>query len=202
MNGFPEAQTAETFKRPEYWFLVVANKFQTGFDQPLLHTMRIGRGHPPVEDIETLSEIIRQLNERFGTSATSGSPTTASSRSPSLTGCSIASALLWKGGAVAESRPTGAAPGSVDGLPGSYSTFITFSMIQPTLSRSHAAGLLRHYCQKNHMASLTCCVLRSMLGLCEQARRTCLWIAGPSRSATARGSTPNSVRLSRLLPRR
>ena len=39
MNGFPEAQTARTFERPEVRFLIVANKFQTGFEQPLLHTM-------------------------------------------------------------------------------------------------------------------------------------------------------------------
>lgn len=39
MNGLSEAQTAKTFELPEYRFLIVANKFQTGFDQPLLHTM-------------------------------------------------------------------------------------------------------------------------------------------------------------------
>ena len=33
-----ERQTAEEFAKPEYRFLVVASKFQTGFDQPLLHT--------------------------------------------------------------------------------------------------------------------------------------------------------------------
>src|SRR5437879_3258964 len=48
MNSFPEAQTAKTFERSEYRFLIVANKFQTGFDQPLLHTMLapvVGRFH-------------------------------------------------------------------------------------------------------------------------------------------------------------
>ena len=43
MNGFPEGQTAKTFERPEYRFLIVANKFQTGFDQPLLHTMYVDK---------------------------------------------------------------------------------------------------------------------------------------------------------------
>src|SRR6185369_12837315 len=33
MNGFTEAQTAKTFERSENRFLIVANKFQTGFDQ-------------------------------------------------------------------------------------------------------------------------------------------------------------------------
>ena len=43
MNGLPESQTADTFKRDEYRFLIVANKFQTGFDQPLLHTMYVDK---------------------------------------------------------------------------------------------------------------------------------------------------------------
>ena len=34
MNRIPEAQTARTFESPEYRMLIVANKFQTGFDQP------------------------------------------------------------------------------------------------------------------------------------------------------------------------
>ena len=43
MNGFSEKQTAETFKQSEYRLLVVAEKFQTGFDQPLLHTMYVDK---------------------------------------------------------------------------------------------------------------------------------------------------------------
>jgi type I restriction enzyme, R subunit len=43
MNGVPETQTAEVFKQDAYRFLVVAEKFQTGFDQPLLHTMYVDR---------------------------------------------------------------------------------------------------------------------------------------------------------------
>lgn len=38
-----EAQTAKTFEQPEYRFLIVANKCQTGFDQPLLHTMYLDK---------------------------------------------------------------------------------------------------------------------------------------------------------------
>ena len=41
LNRFPEAQTAEIFKQNEYRLLIVAYKFQTGFDQPLLHTMYV-----------------------------------------------------------------------------------------------------------------------------------------------------------------
>ncbi len=55
MNGFPEAQTARAFERPEYRFLIVANKFQTGFDQPLLHTMYVDKKLGGVNAVQTLS---------------------------------------------------------------------------------------------------------------------------------------------------
>ncbi|NLP06054.1 DEAD/DEAH box helicase family protein, partial [Candidatus Fermentibacteria bacterium] len=68
MNGFPEAQTAKTFERPEYRFLVVANKFQTGFDQPLLHTMYVDKKLGGVNAVQTLSRLNRTLPpEKKGT---------------------------------------------------------------------------------------------------------------------------------------
>jgi type I restriction enzyme, R subunit len=59
MNGLPEAQTAETFKRDEYRFLIVAYKFQTGFDQPLLHTMYVDKKLGGVNAVQTLSRLNR-----------------------------------------------------------------------------------------------------------------------------------------------
>src|SRR5690606_10949177 len=59
MNGFPEAQTAKMFERPEYRFLIVANKFQTGFDQPLLHTMYVDKKLGGVNAVQTLSRLNR-----------------------------------------------------------------------------------------------------------------------------------------------
>lgn len=59
MNGFPESQTAETFKRDEYRLLIVANKFQTGFDQPLLHTMYVDKKLGGVGAVQTLSRLNR-----------------------------------------------------------------------------------------------------------------------------------------------
>lgn len=59
MNGFPEKQTAEMFKREEYRFLVVAAKFQTGFDQPLLHTMYVDKRLGGVNAVQTLSRLNR-----------------------------------------------------------------------------------------------------------------------------------------------
>jgi type I restriction enzyme R subunit len=59
LNGFPETQTAEMFKRDEFRFLVVANKFQTGFDQPLLHTMYVDKLLSSVHAVQTLSRLNR-----------------------------------------------------------------------------------------------------------------------------------------------
>ncbi len=59
MNGLPETQTAEVFKRDEYRLLIVANKFQTGFDQPLLHTMYVDRKLGGVNAVQALSRLNR-----------------------------------------------------------------------------------------------------------------------------------------------
>ena len=54
-----ERQTAAEFEKPEYRFLVVANKFQTGFDQPLLHTMYVDKKIGGVGAVQTLSRLNR-----------------------------------------------------------------------------------------------------------------------------------------------
>src|SRR5204863_613023 len=64
MNGFPEAQTAKAFERSEYRFLIVANKFQTGFDQPLLHTMYVDKKLGGVNAVQTLSRLNRTHPEK------------------------------------------------------------------------------------------------------------------------------------------
>lgn len=67
MNGFPETQTAKTFEQAEYKFMVVANKFQTGFDQPLLHTMYVDKKLGGVNAVQTLSRLNRTHPEKSGT---------------------------------------------------------------------------------------------------------------------------------------
>jgi hypothetical protein len=54
-----ESQTAEEFKKPEYRFLIAAEKFQTGFDQPLLHTMYVDKKLGGVNAVQTLSRLNR-----------------------------------------------------------------------------------------------------------------------------------------------
>jgi type I restriction enzyme R subunit len=60
MNGFPESQTAERFAE-DYQVLVVAEKFQTGFDQPLLHTMYVDKVLTGLNAVQTLSRLNRIL---------------------------------------------------------------------------------------------------------------------------------------------
>ena len=67
MNGFPEVQTARAFEAPEYRILIVANKFQTGFDQPLLHTMYVDKKLGGVNAVQTLSRLNRIHADKPGT---------------------------------------------------------------------------------------------------------------------------------------
>ena len=66
MNGFPEKQTAKVFGRPENRFLICANKFQTGFDQPLLHTMYVDKKLGGGNAVQTLSRLNRVHPEKNG----------------------------------------------------------------------------------------------------------------------------------------
>lgn len=59
MNKFSESQTAEEFKKDENKFLIVAEKFQTGFDQPLLTVMYVDKKLSDVKAVQTLSRLNR-----------------------------------------------------------------------------------------------------------------------------------------------
>ncbi len=59
MNGVPEKNTAEEFKKDDYKFLIVAEKFQTGFDQPLLSVMYVDKKLSGVSAVQTLSRLNR-----------------------------------------------------------------------------------------------------------------------------------------------
>ncbi|MDQ3845967.1 MAG: type I restriction endonuclease subunit R, partial [Bacteroidota bacterium] len=59
MNGFPEKELPERFKGQEYGVLIVAEKYQTGFDQPLLHTMYVDKKLSGVKAVQTLSRLNR-----------------------------------------------------------------------------------------------------------------------------------------------
>ena len=70
LNGFPSGQIAQKIREDPYRFLVCADKFQTGYEEPLLHTMyvdetlsgikavqtflRLNRAHPKKHDVFVL----------------------------------------------------------------------------------------------------------------------------------------------------
>lgn len=54
-----ESQLPEKFDTPDYQILLVANKYQTGFDQPLLHTMYVDKRLDGVQAVQTLSRLNR-----------------------------------------------------------------------------------------------------------------------------------------------
>ncbi|MFP5346625.1 MAG: UvrB domain 3-containing protein, partial [Actinomycetes bacterium] len=55
----PESQLPDRFSGAEYQILVVADKYQTGFDQPLLHTMYVAKKLADVRAVQTLSRLNR-----------------------------------------------------------------------------------------------------------------------------------------------
>lgn len=67
MNGFPERLTQENFKDPKYRLLIVNNKFQTGFDEPLLHTMYVDKRLQGLQCVQTLSRLNRTTTGKTDT---------------------------------------------------------------------------------------------------------------------------------------
>jgi len=59
LNGFPSSKIAERFKEDPYRFLVCADKFQTGYDEPLLHTMYVDKTLSGIRAVQTLSRLNR-----------------------------------------------------------------------------------------------------------------------------------------------
>ena len=59
LNGFPAVRITDTFQEEPYRFLVCADKFQTGYDEPLLHTMYVDKPLSGVKAVQTLSRLNR-----------------------------------------------------------------------------------------------------------------------------------------------
>lgn len=59
MNGFPDAKIPQKFKKDPYRLLVVADMFQTGFDEPLLQTMYVDKPLSDIAAVQTLSRLNR-----------------------------------------------------------------------------------------------------------------------------------------------
>ena len=67
INGFPDAKIPSTFKRDPYRILIVADMFQTGFDEPLLHTMYVDKVLYDIRAVQTLSRLNRSHPKKHDT---------------------------------------------------------------------------------------------------------------------------------------
>ena len=59
LNGFPSGRIADRIRKTPYRFLVCADKFQTGYDEPLLHTMYVDKTLSDIKAVQTLSRLNR-----------------------------------------------------------------------------------------------------------------------------------------------
>lgn len=67
MNGIKESQLKSAFHGDEYSMLIVAEKYQTGFDEPLLHTMFVDKKLSGVKAVQTLSRLNRTMRGKDST---------------------------------------------------------------------------------------------------------------------------------------
>ena len=59
LNGFPSGRIADEIQRDPYRFLICADKFQTGYDEPLLHAMYVDKILSGIKAVQTLSRLNR-----------------------------------------------------------------------------------------------------------------------------------------------
>ena len=67
LNGFPSSQIEELIQKDPYRFLIVADKLQTGYDEPLLHTMYVDKTLSGVKAVQTLSRLNRAHPQKHDT---------------------------------------------------------------------------------------------------------------------------------------
>ncbi|MBL8519203.1 MAG: type I restriction endonuclease subunit R [Betaproteobacteria bacterium] len=66
-NGIKESELPEKFNTEEYQVLLVAEKYQTGFDQPLLHSMYVDKRLAGIQAVQTLSRLNRTIRGKTDT---------------------------------------------------------------------------------------------------------------------------------------
>ena len=67
LNGFPSSHIADRIQEDPYRFLVCADKFQTGYDEPLLHTMYVDKILSGIKAVQTLSRLNRAQPKKHDT---------------------------------------------------------------------------------------------------------------------------------------
>jgi type I restriction enzyme, R subunit len=65
LNAFPSNQIADKIQEDPYRFLVCADKFQTGYDEPLLHTMYVDKALSGIKAVQTLSRLNRAHPKKY-----------------------------------------------------------------------------------------------------------------------------------------
>ena len=67
LNGFPSSQIPDKVQQDPYRFLIVADKYQTGYDEPLLHTMYVDKALSGIKAVQTLSRLNRAHPQKHDT---------------------------------------------------------------------------------------------------------------------------------------
>jgi len=67
LNGFPSNTIVEAIRNDPYRFLICADKFQTGYDEPLLHTMYVDKPLSGIKAVQTLSRLNRAHPKKHDT---------------------------------------------------------------------------------------------------------------------------------------
>ncbi|MGP0058442.1 MAG: type I restriction endonuclease subunit R [Beijerinckiaceae bacterium] len=65
LNGFPSRDIVDQIEKDPYRFLICADKFQTGYDQPLLHTMYVDKALSGIKAVQTLSRLNRAHPQKY-----------------------------------------------------------------------------------------------------------------------------------------
>jgi type I restriction enzyme R subunit len=67
LNGFPSNKITDKIQEDPYRFLICADKFQTGYDEPLLHTMYVDKILSGIKAVQTLSRLNRARPQKHDT---------------------------------------------------------------------------------------------------------------------------------------
>lgn len=67
LNGFPSSKITDKIQEDPYRFLIVADKYQTGYDEPLLHTMYVDKPLSGIKAVQTLSRLNRAHPQKHDT---------------------------------------------------------------------------------------------------------------------------------------
>lgn len=67
LNGFPSSKIPDLIQEDPYRFLICADKFQTGYDEPLLHTMYVDKTLSGIKAVQTLSRLNRAHPKKHDT---------------------------------------------------------------------------------------------------------------------------------------